>query len=100
MMQSSGYFFVASKFAGLIRIPSMVVPSWLFHEITSRVPRVKLFAWSFRLVNFRGAKRRVPDTNTSFMLAGEPAAKAIASPFLVSEKLPAIRSSGDETRVI
>src|SRR5438094_4739408 len=35
MTTSSGYFLVASKSSGLCSTPSMVVPSWLFHETIS-----------------------------------------------------------------
>src|SRR6476660_2061001 len=35
MTTRSGYFFPAWKPIGLCRTPSMVAPSWLFHETTS-----------------------------------------------------------------
>ena len=56
MMQSSGYFFAGSKSAGLINTPSIVVPSVLFHEITSRVPSMNGFVCSVMFVRTRGEK--------------------------------------------
>src|ERR1043166_3358942 len=97
-MQSSGYFFAGSKSAGLIKTPSIVVPSWLCQEIISRVPSVKDFVCSFRLVNLRGAKLCASETNTSFMLVGEATVKAIRSALCVNENEPVIRLSGCETR--
>src|SRR5437899_2527532 len=99
MTQSSGYFFVASKSAGLISTPSMVVPSRLFQEMTSRVPRMNELACSERFVSRRGEKLRTEETKTSFMLFGEPATKAIRSPARVKENDPAIRLSGLEMRI-
>jgi len=65
-----------SKSAGLMSTPSIVVPSLLCHEITSRVPSVNAFVCSLTLVNLRGAKLRASDTNTSLTLVGEATVKA------------------------
>src|ERR1044072_468350 len=98
-MQRSGYFFAGSKSAGLISTPSIVVPSLLFHEIASRVPSVNAFVWAVVSESFRGVNVLVPETKTSFMLAGGLATKAIASPVLLNENDPPIQSSGRDTRV-
>src|SRR5437763_5513642 len=100
MTQSNGYFFAGSKFAGLIRIPSMVVPSWLFQEMTSRVPSVNGFVCAFMSVSLRGASCGIVETNTSLILVGEPAVKAMASLLRVSEKPLAIGLFGDKTVLI
>ncbi len=62
----------------------MVVPSWLFHEMTSRVPSVE----PFDLIGHRasaGAARTSPtsETNTSFSEVGDGAVKAIVRPSCV-----------------
>src|SRR3977135_2449892 len=100
MIQSIGYFLVALKLAGLIRTPSMVAPSLLFHEITSRVPRVKARACSVMSVSLRGAKLFTPEIKPSFMAVGDPATKARRSPARVKENDPAIKLSGAVTRIV
>jgi hypothetical protein len=100
MMQSSGYFFVGSKLAGLISTPSITVPSVLFHEITSRIPSVKPFTASVMRVSARGANDGRSLTKASFIDIGELAVNANFRPSRLSEKPPAIRSSGPVTRLI
>ena len=85
-MQSSGYFFVASKLAGLISTPSMVAPSLLFQETTSRVPSVSDFVCSVMFVSPRGENRSTLETKTSFRDVGELAVNASCFPSRDNEK--------------
>ena len=75
MTQSRAYFFAGSKSAGLIRTPSIVVPSLLFQEMTSRVPRTNAPTWSVMRVRARGAQGR-SETQTSASDVGDAATKA------------------------
>ena len=99
-MQSSAYFFEGSKSAGLINTPSIIAPSWLFHEMSSRVPRVNCLACSVMFVRARGEKLFTSEMNISFSETGELAEKAIRCPSRVREKPPAIKLSGPVMRVI
>ena len=54
----------------------MVVPSWLVHEITSRVPSVHPFTWSVIVVSWRGANGATVEMNTSFKEVADGAVKA------------------------
>src|SRR6266496_511730 len=100
MMHNKGYFFVASKSAGLIKTPSIVVPSLLFQETTSLVPRMKAAACSVIVVSERGEKVRTSETKTSFRDVGELAVNATPRASCVRENDPPIRLSGPEMRVI
>src|SRR6266550_9165365 len=99
MMQSSGYFFAGSKSAGLINTPSIVVPSELVQETTSRVARLSDLVCSLRFVNTRGEKLRTLETKTSLSEVGELAVNPTCCPSRVSENEPAIKLSGPDTRV-
>ncbi len=77
-----------------------MAPSWLFHSTTSRVPSVNALACAVMLVSARGAKLATSAMNTSLSVVGELAENASWRPSRVSEKLPAIRLSGPEIRVI
>src|SRR5437867_11696052 len=100
MMQSRGYFFAGLQSGGLIRIPSITVPSLLVHETTSRVPRMNGLTWPVRRVRTLGEKVCASATNTSGRLTGDPAVNARFRPSRVKENDPAIRSSGLEILVI
>src|SRR6185295_14103720 len=52
MTTSSGYLRDGSKSIGLCRTPSIVAPSWLFHETTSSVPVAQLATCAFMSVAF------------------------------------------------
>src|SRR4029079_7531141 len=99
MTVNSAYFFAGSKSAGLIRMPSIVAPSWLFQEITSRVASVKSFTCVVMFVRTRGENPSSLLTNTSFNAVGELEVKAIVRPSEVSVKQEAIRLWGEVTRV-
>ena len=49
---SSGYFFAGSKSIGLWSTPSIVAPSWLFHETTSSVLVAQPAVCAFMSVSF------------------------------------------------
>src|SRR5438132_13700565 len=100
MTHNRGYFFAGSKSAGLINTPSIMVPSVLFQEMTSRVPMMKSRDCSVIFVRARGEKLRTSETKTSLSDVGELAVKAICVPSRVRENDPAIKLSGAETRVI
>src|SRR6185369_11609940 len=99
MTQSSGYFLVGSKSAGLINTPSIVVPSVLFQEITSRVPNTSGFVCSVMLVRARGEKFFAAERYTSLSEVGDVAVKDSCPPSRVKENEPAIKLSGPDMRV-
>src|SRR5438046_440443 len=94
MMQRSGYFLVGSKSAGLIKTPSIVVPSVLVQEIISRIPRTNCRVCSVIFVNWRGVKLRASVTKISLRDVGEPAVNAIRLPSRVKENEVASKRSG------
>src|SRR5262249_41634516 len=100
MMHSRGRFFSGSKSAGLVSTPSMVVPSLLFQEITSDLPRIRDLVFSVILVSLRGAKSFTLETKTSLSALGELAVKATWRPSCVREKPMACKLSGRVRRVI
>src|SRR5947207_12374274 len=83
MTTSSGYLRAASKSAGLCSTPSTVVPSWLFHEITSRVLPIQPAVCAFMSVNLRAEGSA---TYTSGIDFGSARRKAAIEPSLESEK--------------
>ncbi len=99
MTQSRAYFLAGSKSAGLMRTPSIAVPSLLFQEMISRVPRTNGAAWSVMRVSVRGLNGN-PETQTSFRVVGDADMKAIRFPSLEKEKALAMTSSGAVTRVM
>src|SRR6185295_11786112 len=98
-MQSSGYFFAGSKSAGLINTPSIVVPSVLFQETSSRVPNTSVFVCSVIFVRTFGEKFFRSEMNTSFREEGDGAVNANWRPSRVKENEPAIKLSGPDRRV-
>jgi hypothetical protein len=97
MTQSRAYFFAGSKSAGLTSTPSITVPSLLFQEMTSRVPRTNPATWSVIRVSVRGAHGR-PETATSPRVAPEWVRKATLLPSLENENIPKMAPSGALTR--
>src|SRR6185369_4408741 len=99
-MHSSGYFLAGSKSAGLIRTPSISVPSVDFHETSSRVPNEKFEVCAVIVVKRRGSHFSEDVTKSSLKVVGEPAVNAICFPSLSSETPPPSKSSGCERREI
>src|SRR6185369_11443177 len=90
MTTSRGYFFAGSKSAGLCSTPSIVAPSWLFHDTTSSVPAGQPAVCAFRSVSF------FDPTNTSAIDVASERSDAIVSPSFEREKLElTVRSTGD-----
>jgi hypothetical protein len=52
MTTSNGYLRVGSKSSGLCSTPSIVVPSWLFHDTTSSALVVQPAVCAFMSVSF------------------------------------------------
>src|SRR6185503_194975 len=74
MTISSGYLRDGSKSTGLCSTPSIVAPSWLFHETTSSVLVVQFDAGALVSVSLRAVDSdAVGATNTSAIdLASDP----------------------------
>src|SRR3954451_21419680 len=95
MTTSSGYFRAGSKLDGLWRTPSIVTPSWLFHDTTSSVLVVQLAVCELKSVSLRGSVRLKPDatsrtpdaTCTSGIVLASAPRYANAAPSAESEKL-------------
>ena|GEM_PF-4261611 len=99
-MHKSGRFFAGSKSAGLVSTPSMVVPSLLFQEMTSDLPRIKERVCLVMSVSLRGEKPFTSEMKTSRRELGEPVTKAIWRPSCVREKPKACKLSELVRRVI
>ena len=99
MTQSRAYFLAGSKSAGLTRTPSIVAPSLLFQETTSRVPSVQAATWSVIRVRMRGPQGRSV-TQISGRAVAVAAWKAERFPSLEKENPETIAPSGPLTRSI
>src|SRR5580765_3529132 len=91
---SNGYFFDASKSAGLCRTPSIVAPSWLFHDTTSSVLAVQPAVCAFMSVSF------LAPTYTSLIVFAPARRHAIVWPSFDTEKLELTVASGAGTFAI
>src|SRR6185436_8119625 len=108
MTMSSGYLRDGSKFDGLCSTPSIVAPSWLFHEMTSSVLVVKAAVCAFRSVSRRACSVRLePDatsvsgaTKTSGSERASAPRNAMLEPSREKEKLEPTQASADDRRVI
>src|SRR6185369_9913932 len=85
--------------AGLINTPSIVAPSVLFQEMTSRVPSRSVFDCAVIVVKERGENLCASETNTSFSEVGDAAVNANCRPSRVKENEPAIKPSGPDKRL-
>src|SRR5262245_34820173 len=78
---SSGYFLPGTNPTGLCRTPSIVVPSWLFHDTTSMVPFGHFAVWAVMSVSFRGfSTAATGDTYTSAIVPASLAVYATVRP--------------------
>ena len=100
MTTSSGYFRPAAKSGGLCRTPSIVAPSWLFHDTTSRVVAVHADVCAFMSVSLRADFKLEGPTKTSAIDFESAPRKAIAEPSRDSEKPDPIHSSAGARRSI
>src|SRR2546422_2049801 len=100
MTTSSGYLRRASKSAGLCSTPSIVVPSWLFHETTSRELPTQPVVCAFMSVNLRGDVNVAGATYTSDIVFESAPRNATFAPSREKVKLDPIHSSAGARRVV
>src|SRR5436190_6891099 len=98
MTTRSGYFFAASKSAGLCRTPSIAAPSWLFQETTSSVLAAQLRVCALKSVSLRASVNPEPAVNTSLIAVASDERYAIFEPSRVKLKLDWTALPGAPTR--
>src|SRR6185295_12067933 len=99
MTMSRGYLRAGSKSAGLCRTPSIVAPSWLVHETTSRVLVTKPAVCAFMSVSFLGFASVAAATNTSGTERASDPRNATLEPSRESVKLDPTHASAGARRV-
>ena len=99
MTHNKACFLAGSKSAGLMSTPSITVPSLLFQEMTSRVPRVQPATWSVIRVRRRGFQGN-SETPISASAAAAAVWKATRFPSLEKLKPESMASSGVDMREI
>ena len=81
-------------------IPSISAPSWLFHEITSDVPRFQSFTCAVMSVSLLARKGATDETYSSLMCAPSASVNAIVLKSFVNETPPMKNVSGAVMRRI
>src|SRR5215470_15589984 len=101
MTTSSGYLRDGSKSTGLCRTPSMVAPSWLFHETTSSVLVVHPEVCELVSVSLRAVESdAIGATKTSPSDFGSDSRNATDDPSRDREKLDITTASRGVRRVM
>src|SRR5438445_692304 len=99
MTTSSGYLRAGLKSTGLWRTPSIVAPSWLFHDTTSSVLVVQLAVCAVKSVSWRGTCIEAGATKTSAIDFASEARNATRDPSLEKVKLDPTDASAGASRV-